>query len=236
MPSPLAPKSRTFSLILGFGQGGSPGECRPPQEERRSTAAVLKIARRLVRFLVSSHWRFSHTARPRRDVYLPPRGRILHARARPRFGLYSCRSLGCGDCGFGRDERPSPPGPQYLGGADSTQYSSLKQINKSNVKQLESPGVIRPGARQLIFNPIVVDGVMYVLRRHGPRLPGSTRRNPAAAARGPKPVPPSPRWTRPPARSCGLIPTRARWARAASIIGRARTAPTGACSTSTPDS
>ena len=26
---------------------------------------------------------------------------------------------------------------QYLGGADSSQYSSLKQINKSNVKQLE---------------------------------------------------------------------------------------------------
>jgi quinoprotein glucose dehydrogenase len=26
---------------------------------------------------------------------------------------------------------------QYLGGADSPQYSSLKQVNKSNIKQLE---------------------------------------------------------------------------------------------------
>ena len=31
----------------------------------------------------------------------------------------------------------------YLGGADSTQYSSLKQIDKTNVASYKSPGPIR---------------------------------------------------------------------------------------------
>ncbi|MGH9722783.1 MAG: hypothetical protein ACRD8O_21450 [Bryobacteraceae bacterium] len=51
----------------------------------------------------------------------------------------------------------------YAGGSDSMQYSALKQITKGNVNLLElawfhsSPGT--PNA----FNPIIVDGVMYVL-------------------------------------------------------------------------
>src|SRR5271168_239386 len=52
---------------------------------------------------------------------------------------------------------------QYLGGADSSQYSSLKQINKSNVKQLEVAWTFQTGPGTYTFNPIVVDGVMYVL-------------------------------------------------------------------------
>jgi len=35
------------------------------------------------------------------------------------------------------DDKPHTTWTQYLGGPDSTQYSALKQINKSNVKQLE---------------------------------------------------------------------------------------------------
>jgi quinoprotein glucose dehydrogenase len=52
----------------------------------------------------------------------------------------------------------------YSGSADSMQYSSLKQIDKSNVKQLElawsypAPG---PTGR-FAFNPLIVDGVMYL--------------------------------------------------------------------------
>jgi glucose dehydrogenase len=52
---------------------------------------------------------------------------------------------------------------QYLGGADSSQYSSLKQINKTNVKQLEVVWTYPAGPGTLVFDPIVVDGVMYVL-------------------------------------------------------------------------
>ena len=51
-----------------------------------------------------------------------------------------------------------------LGGPDSSQYTSLKQINKSNVKQLQVVWTYPTGERgTYLFNPIVVDGVMYVL-------------------------------------------------------------------------
>src|SRR5258707_1925225 len=50
---------------------------------------------------------------------------------------------------------------QYLGGADSSQYSALKQINKGNVKQLEIAWTY-PTSEPYLFNPIVVDGTMYV--------------------------------------------------------------------------
>jgi glucose dehydrogenase len=49
----------------------------------------------------------------------------------------------------------------YLGGADSSQYSSLKQINKNNVKQLEPAWTYESGNNPT-FNPVVVDGTMYV--------------------------------------------------------------------------
>ena len=51
---------------------------------------------------------------------------------------------------------------QYGGGADSSQYSSLDQINKSNVTQLEVAWTYAT-AENYSFNPIVVEGVMYVL-------------------------------------------------------------------------
>src|ERR1700745_1312473 len=46
------------------------------------------------------------------------------------------------------------------GGGDSSQYSSLKQINKSNVKRLQVAWTYPTNANR--FNPIIVDGVMYV--------------------------------------------------------------------------
>jgi len=52
---------------------------------------------------------------------------------------------------------------QYLGGLDSSQYSSLSQITKSNVKQLAVAWSYSTGDNvQYLFNPLVVDGVMYV--------------------------------------------------------------------------
>src|SRR3984885_10279016 len=60
-------------------------------------------------------------------------------------------------------ERSFASWSQYLGGADSSQYSSLKQINKSNVKQLEVAWTYQTGPGTYTFDPVVVDGVMYVL-------------------------------------------------------------------------
>jgi glucose dehydrogenase len=61
------------------------------------------------------------------------------------------------------DLRPFNTWNQYLGGADSSQYSSLSQINKTNVKQLALAWSYATGDNvQYLFNPLVVDGVIYV--------------------------------------------------------------------------
>ena len=52
----------------------------------------------------------------------------------------------------------------YLGGSDSSQFTSLKQIDKSNVSQLQVAWSY-PTGESYLFNPIVVDGVMYVLAK-----------------------------------------------------------------------
>jgi len=53
----------------------------------------------------------------------------------------------------------------YAGSPDSMSYSSLDQINKSNVTQLKQVWfVAAPGpAGRFSFNPLVIDGVMYVV-------------------------------------------------------------------------
>jgi len=52
---------------------------------------------------------------------------------------------------------------QYLGGADSSQYSSLHQIDKANVTQLDVAWTYETGESTRRFNPVVVGDVMYVL-------------------------------------------------------------------------
>ena len=53
----------------------------------------------------------------------------------------------------------------YAGSADSLDYSSLKQINKSNVSELKLAWFVpAPGpVGRFSFNPLVMDGVMYVV-------------------------------------------------------------------------
>ncbi len=63
------------------------------------------------------------------------------------------------------DERSFTTWSEYLGGADSSQYSSLKQITKSNVKQLDQVWTYPAGVGTSTFNPIVADGVMYVIAK-----------------------------------------------------------------------
>jgi len=54
---------------------------------------------------------------------------------------------------------------EYGGSTDSSQYSSLTQINKSNVAGLQQAWFYPVPDRQgsFSFSPIVVDNVMYVL-------------------------------------------------------------------------
>ena len=55
----------------------------------------------------------------------------------------------------------------YGGGPDSSHFVDLKQINKSNVNQLEVAWIYPTGDnRSYVFNPIVVDNVMYVQARN----------------------------------------------------------------------
>ena len=55
----------------------------------------------------------------------------------------------------------------YGGSSDSMQYSALKQINKSNVARLELAWThLVPGpSGRFGFNPVIVDGMMYVLSK-----------------------------------------------------------------------
>ena len=62
-------------------------------------------------------------------------------------------------------ERPYTTWRTYGGGGHSSQYSALDQIDKSNVAQLEVAWSFPVGERSFVFNPIVVDNVMYVLAR-----------------------------------------------------------------------
>jgi quinoprotein glucose dehydrogenase len=56
---------------------------------------------------------------------------------------------------------------EYLGGADSSQYSALDQINRSNVARLQVAWTYSTSdARAYRFNPIVVDGTMFVLAKN----------------------------------------------------------------------
>src|ERR1700728_2837612 len=55
----------------------------------------------------------------------------------------------------------------YGGAADAAQYSALNQINRSNVEKLAVAWVYPTGDNhQYLFNPIVIDGLIYVLARN----------------------------------------------------------------------
>jgi quinoprotein glucose dehydrogenase len=54
----------------------------------------------------------------------------------------------------------------YGGSADGAQYSALRQINRSNVSRLQVAWTYRTGDdRKYAFNPLVIDGTMYVLAK-----------------------------------------------------------------------
>lgn len=64
---------------------------------------------------------------------------------------------------YAAGERSYKDWTEYEGGADSAQYSALDQINKSNVSQLQVAWTYPTEDKiNSDFNPIIVDGVMYV--------------------------------------------------------------------------
>jgi quinoprotein glucose dehydrogenase len=56
--------------------------------------------------------------------------------------------------------KPYTTWQSYAGGAHSSQYSALDQINKKNVAQLQVAWSV-PITGNSIFNPVVIDGVLY---------------------------------------------------------------------------
>ena len=64
-----------------------------------------------------------------------------------------------------RKKDPYSSWSDYGGSPDSMGYSAIKQINKSNVNQLKLAWFVpAPGpAGRFSFNPLVIDGVMYVV-------------------------------------------------------------------------
>ena len=71
--------------------------------------------------------------------------------------------------GRGRASTPAPAVPptytnwtQYAGGADSSQYSPLQIVNRTNVAGLDVAWTYPTGGNS-VFNPVVVDGVLYTV-------------------------------------------------------------------------
>jgi len=58
--------------------------------------------------------------------------------------------------------KPYTTWTQYAGGSHSSQFTALDQINKNTVSKLEVAWTYPVGERAVTFNPVVVDGVMYV--------------------------------------------------------------------------
>ncbi|HEV3197752.1 MAG TPA: pyrroloquinoline quinone-dependent dehydrogenase [Bryobacteraceae bacterium] len=78
-----------------------------------------------------------------------------------------CTVLASALLAWSADLRSFATWTQYGGGSDSSQYSSLKQIGKSNVSRLEVAWTYPTGAPgSYTFNPIIIDGVMYVLAKN----------------------------------------------------------------------
>src|SRR5688572_33285505 len=64
-----------------------------------------------------------------------------------------------------RGAKPYTTWTAYGGGAHSSQYSALTQINKNTVSQLDVAWTL-PVTGSVIFNPLIVGGVMYLTPRN----------------------------------------------------------------------
>ncbi len=68
--------------------------------------------------------------------------------------------------GHAQKTTPYTTWSDYGGGSDASQYSALSQVNRSNVSKLQIAWTYPTAdGGEYLFNPIVVDGVMYVLAK-----------------------------------------------------------------------
>lgn len=78
--------------------------------------------------------------------------------------LCGCVVMGTAFPAFGQDHITWR---DYGGAADSAQYSALQQINRSNVNKLQVAWTYPTGDnKRYFFNPIAIDGILYVLARN----------------------------------------------------------------------
>jgi quinoprotein glucose dehydrogenase len=90
---------------------------------------------------------------------------IVGVRQGARFVLLSLAVGLAGHIAQGRQDHKT--WSDYGGGADNSHFVALDQITKANVHQLELAWTYPTGdSSSYLFNPIVVDGVMYVLARN----------------------------------------------------------------------
>src|SRR3989442_8748333 len=78
-----------------------------------------------------------------------------------RFVVLAAGLLSAASGVGGQGAKPYTTWTAYGGGAHSSQYSALNQINKSNVSQLQVVWTF-PVTGTVILNPLVVDGVVYL--------------------------------------------------------------------------
>jgi quinoprotein glucose dehydrogenase len=94
---------------------------------------------------------------------------------RPLVPLLAALGTGLFNAASGATDRPSADlakyktWSDYAGASDSMQYSALREINRGNVAQLQLVwSYLAPGpSGRFSFNPLVVDGVMYVVGKGG---------------------------------------------------------------------
>ena len=92
-------------------------------------------------------------------------GITLSKRKARLVGLSTLLGLLIGGAATTPQKQPYSNWSDYGGSSDSMQYSALKQINKANVSKLELVWSYKaPDHRgNFGFNPLIVDGVMYVI-------------------------------------------------------------------------
>src|SRR6202167_2612713 len=78
--------------------------------------------------------------------------------------LFSCLLFGTVSNALAQDHLACR---DYGGAADAAQYSALSQIDRSNVGKLAVAWTYPTGDNhQYLFNPIVIDGLMYVMAKN----------------------------------------------------------------------
>jgi len=107
----------------------------------------------------------------RRDIRLSLNGWVLWLVGCVSIALFPWALSPCASAqnqaGKAGDAETHTTWRSYGGSPDGSQYSALQQIDRSNVKKLQIAWTYRTGDdRRYAFNPLVIDGTMYVLAKN----------------------------------------------------------------------